>query len=551
MEPVKLPLKVLQGKPERLHDEELRESSFAVAKELSDFLASTLGPQSLQKMIVEDEGRNFIISSDGKTIMQRFDLMQFRAKHPVAVLFRELSKTQDYDVGDGTTTTVVLAGELLDEARKLVSMGLHPNIIADGYKMAVDKALEILEELAFEATDDILYKVARTAIDTKYLEVAEELSKIVVEAVKIISDGGKKEANPEDVHVARKGGKEAASTTLFRGIILEKSFLHEDMPKRVENVRVAVIDAPLTVKPEEGMFASHYLYSTRAKSLEDVLLQAEYEREILREKVKRIKDAGADVIISRRLIDKRLVKTLLGLNMVAIQAVPTGQILERIAKAVNARIVTNISEISEDDLGYAEYIEEVKFPDKSTFVFIKGTNPKSVTIFLRGGAQHTLSDFARAVNDGLHAVAKALNKKVLPGGGAVEVELALRLRKFAMSDATKRQLAISAFADALEVIPKTLARNSGRDPLSILLELRKEHANGNLNYGYDARAREIRDVVEAGILESLRLKEMVIKGAYEAALIVLRSDDILYGDVLRARIEEEEKKRGSYSSVRK
>ncbi|MHC1585899.1 MAG: thermosome subunit alpha [Candidatus Syntropharchaeia archaeon] len=540
---LKLPLDVLQGEPRFLSQEELRMSNFTVAKELSDFFSSILGPKSLQKMIVEQDSFAYIITSDGKTVLQRFDLAQFKAKHPVAVLFRELSKTQDYDLGDGTTSAIILAGELLDKAGKLISSGVHPNIVAEGYKMAYEKCIQICDELSHPVDDEILLKVAETAIDTKYTAfLKEKLARYVVDAIKRVSrEGGR--VDPDDVHIEKKGGEEVPSTVLYPGFIIEAKFVHPHMPKRMEDVKIALIDVPLTVKPREGLFSEISHYNVKIDDADDIKTHIEQEKKVLMGFFEKIKESGANVVISRKSIDRRLYSVFASQEMIAIQHLPTRWDLEKLRRAIGAKIVSDINSISPDDLGHAELIEEKKYPDRSTYVFIKTPDARTATIFLRGGAWHVISESARAVDDALHAVACAINDRILPGGGAIEIQMAQILKKYAYSEKTKRQLAILAFAEALESIPKILARNSGKDPILVLLDLRSRHSTGRTNDGFDANEKKIVDAMEKKIVDPLEMKKGIIKGAYETAQIILRSDDIIYGEVMQSRIEKEIKKK--------
>ncbi len=541
----KMPLDILQGEAEKSAGEDMQTSIFAVAKEFSDFMASTLGPQSLHKMIVEQDRWAYIVTSDGETILQRFDLMQFKAKHPVARLMVELSKAQDYDLGDGTTSTVVLAGHLLKEAEKLVLMGLHPNTIAQGYKVALKQALVYAKELASPTTRDNLLRVAMTALDTKYTSVSkEQLSKMVVEAIMRVSNDGKERADPKDVHLVRRKGTGVLHSTLYHGFIVEKKMLDDSMPERMENAKVAVIDVPLTVKRYAGIFGDNPLHEVEIKDVDGLKAHREEEKAILMDMFVKLRDVGADCVISRKLIDHRIGRWMAKEGIIGIQAIPTKDDLKRLSKAVGARIISDLETIREEDLGFADSIEEKRYPDKETLIFIRNKHANTVTILLRGGAHHVISEVERGMKDAIHATSNALNGGwILPAGGACEVAIAERLRRYALTLSDKRQLAVQAFADALEGIPRTLITNSGMDQVKILMDLRRTQREKGPSYGFDANIREIRDMMEAGIIEPLSLKESVYKGAFETADTLLRSESVIYGRVFESRIKNELRKK--------
>ncbi|MHC1565345.1 MAG: thermosome subunit beta [Candidatus Syntropharchaeales archaeon] len=541
----KMPLDILQGEAEKTDGEEIQASIFAVAKEFSDFMASTLGPQSLHKLIVEQDRWAYIITSDGETILQRFDLMQFKAKHPVARLMVELSKTQDYDLGDGTTSTVVLAGNLLREAEKLISIGLHPNTVAAGYKFALKRALIHARELASPATSEDLFRVAMTALDTKYATVSKEpLSRMVVDAVMKVSDGGRTRADPKDIHVVKRKGTGVFNSTLFHGFIIEKSMLNESMPERMEAAKIAVIDLPLTVKRYAGIFGDNPLYEIEIKDIEGLKIHREEEKGILMRMFSKLKNVGADCVISRKLIDPRVGRWMADAGIIGVQGIPSRDDLKRLSRAVGANIISDLDTISSNDLGSANLVEVKKYPNKETLIFIENEAAGTVTILLRGGAHHVLSEVERAMKDAVHSTSSALNDGgILPAGGACEVYIAARLKKDALALGDKRQLAVEAFATALEGIPRTLVRNSGLDQIKLIMDLRREQNENGSNYGFDANSRQIRDMKEAGIIESLSIKESIYKGAFETADILLRSESIITGMVFESRIESELKKK--------
>ncbi|MDY6957987.1 MAG: TCP-1/cpn60 chaperonin family protein, partial [Halobacteriota archaeon] len=349
----KLPLDLYPREMKRISPEEVKASNFSVAKEFADYISSTFGPQSAQKAIVSSDSNYYTISSDGKTILQRFDLVEFKAKHPVAQLMVELAKSTDDEVGDGTTSSVILAGELLKGAEKLIDQGLHPTIVANGFRNATDMATKLLEDLAKPVdTDEMLLKVARTSLDTKYIsalpekkEGLESLANMVVEAIKIVADDEGR-ANPDDVHIVKKSGGNIFDTTVFSGDILEKEMLHPSMPKSLKDARIAVIDTPLMVTRYDGLFAENKQVSVKASGFTQYRSQKSGEKEMLLKMVQKIIDAGANVIISRKFIDERLGKPLADKGIIAIPTIPTREDLSMVAGACGATIVSDLDMIS-------------------------------------------------------------------------------------------------------------------------------------------------------------------------------------------------------------
>ncbi len=546
----KLPLNLYPEKMRKISQDESKASNFSVAKEFACFMASTLGPQSAQKVIVGSDFQQYILTSDGKTILQRFDLAEFKATHPVAQLMVELAKSTDDEVGDGTTSSVILAGALLTKAERLIDMGLHPNIVSEGYKKATTKAIEIMEALAIPVkNDDMLKKVARTSIDTKYMvpgsgkqkqKESKSLADTVLSAVHKVSESknGVITADPDNVHVVKKGGADIFDTMLFSGFIVEKEALHPSMPKYLENVKVAVLDVPLTVKRYDGLFGDLSSCSVKMDSVEQYKSQKGDERSVLYDTVGKIADLGVGLIISRKLMDEKIGKPLSDRGIIAIPAIPTKEDLNRLSKACGARIVSDIGQMTSDDLGFADSVRQKRYPDRTVHIFVETKKANSATILLRGGIAHALSDIARAVHDALHTTANAYNNEILPGGGATEMYISAQLKRYALSIKTKKQLAVTAFAEALEVIPQTLAKNCGADPISVITDLRKDHAAGNKYMGFDTIRRKIVNMVDNGIVESLITKKQIFKGADETSRIIMLSDDIIYGNVFQDRIEE-------------
>lgn len=544
----KLPLNLYPEKMRKISHDESKASNFSVAKELACFMASTLGPQSAQKVIVGSDFQHYILTSDGKTILQRFELAEFKARHPVAQLMVELAKSTDDEVGDGTTSSVILAGALLTKAERLIDLGLHPNIVSEGYKKATLKSIEIMEALAIPVkNDDMLRKVARTSIDTKYMlsgtkkqKESKSLADVVLSAVHKVeeSKNGEITANPDNVHIVKMGGEDIFDTLLFSGFIVEKEALHPSMPKYLEDVTVALLDVPLTVKRYDGLFGEISNCGVEMDSVKQYKSQKDDEKSVLYDTVNKITDLGAGLIVSRKLMDESIGKMLSDKGIIAIQAIPTKEDLNLLSRACGAKIISDIEQMTKDDLGFADSVRQKRYPNRTVHVFIETKKANSATILLRGGIAHALSDIARAVHDSLHTTANAYNSKILPGGGATEMYISAQLKKYALSIKTKKQLAVKAYAEALEVIPQTLAKNCGIDPISAITDLRKDHALGNKYRGFDTIQKKIVNMVDNGIVESLVTKKQIFKGADETSRIIMLSDDIIYGNVLEGRIEE-------------
>lgn len=522
---------------ESLRGDESRISKFSAAREIADYMKMTLGPNSLQKVIMLSDA-SFILTSDGKTILQRFDLQEFRAKHPVAQLFVELCKTMDYEMGDGTTSAVVLAGELLKNAERLIDEGLNPIIIDDGYKKATRVAIELIESIALTADDDMVRRAARTAFCTKY--VSDDIPDVVVDAVRMTEENGK--VDPEMVHVVKKAGEDMSSTKLFNGFIIEKEILHASMPKRIEDARVAVLDIPITVKRYDGLFgdAPGGQCTVRIDDVGQRSVQRENEDAIIGKIIGKIEEVGANFVVSRKRVDVRIGKRFADAGIAVVHYLPTKEDLEKLSKACGARIISDIDSLREEDLGFASLVEERRYADRTVHIFVETKNARSATVLIRG-VQRILTDLSRAVHDAVWSTANVINGKIIPGGGATEMFLSMELRRYALSVKTKKQLAINAFADALEVIPRTLAKNCGLDPISAILELRKVHREGKLYHGIDSITKRITDVLEEGIIEPSETKIRILKGSSETSRTIILSDDIVHGEVLQERIEEESK----------
>jgi thermosome len=489
----------------------------------------------MDKMLVDSLG-DITITNDGAAILKEIEV-----EHPAAKMMVEVAKTQDDMVGDGTTTAVVLAGELLKKAEELLDQNIHPTVIVSGYRKAAQKAAEILEKISMTVDindKETLKKVALTSMGSKAVGTAREhLAEIAIEAVKQIAEkrGENWIADIDNVQVIKKEGKSLHDTELVRGIILDKEVVHAGMPKRVEKARIALLNCPLEIEKTE--------FSAEIRIRDPLQMKAflDKETDMLRGMVEKIKRAGANVVICQKGIDDMAQHFLAKEGILAVRRAKESD-MEKLAKATGGRIVTNLDDLKPEDLGYAELVEERKIGEDK-MVFIEGCrDPRSVSILIRAGLERMVDEAERAMHDALSVVSDVIEKnKVVPGGGAVEAELAKELRRYAAQIGGREQLAIEAFAEALEIIPKTLAENAGLEPIDIMVELRSAHekTDGHV-YGVDVFSGKVVNMYEKGVIEPLIVKEQAIKSATEAASMILRIDDV----IAAAKPKEEEKGKG-------
>jgi thermosome len=472
----------------------------------------------MDKMLVDTMG-DVVITNDGVTILKEMDI-----EHPAAKMMVEIAKTQDAEVGDGTTTAVVVAGELLKQAEALLDQEIHPTVIASGYRDATDKAVEILKSMAVKVTtkdDDLLRKIAITAMTGKGSQSArDELAVIAVEAVKsVVDEDGT--VDTDNITVEKKVGGGITDSQLVGGVVVDKERLHPNMPKSVTDAKIALINAAVEIEKTE---VDAKIQITSPDQLQAFLDQEEV---MLKDMVENIVKTGANVVFAQKGIDDLAQHFLAKAGIYTVRRVKKSD-MEKLARATGARVATSIHELTKDDLGKAGLVEERKIgDDKMTFVE-QCTNPKSVSIILRGGTEHVVDELERAMNDALRVVGVVVEDKMLvPGGGAPEVELALRLRAYASTVGGREQLAIEAFADAMEIIPKTLAENAGLDQIDSLVALRSAHEKGMKSAGLDMDTGKPVDMLKLGVVEPLRVKTQAIQSAAEAAVMILRIDDVI------------------------
>ncbi len=517
------PIFILPENVSRIMGRDAQRNNIMAARLVAETIKSTLGPRGMDKMLVDGMG-DIIVTNDGVTILEEMQI-----EHPAAKMIVEIAKTQEAEVGDGTTTAVVLAGELLKNAEKLLDQEVHPTVIARGYRLAEKRANEILREIAIKIDKDdreLLKQIAMTAMTGKGAEVAKEkLADIIVDAILQVSEDvdGKIKVDLDNIKLEKKKGKSIDETEMIKGIVLDKEIVHSDMPKKVKNAKIALIDCALEIKNPET--------DTKININSPDQLQAflEQEERMLKGMVDKIKKSGANVVLCQKGIDDTVQYYLAIEGIMAARRVKKSD-MDKLAKATGAKVVSNLSELKEKDLGGAKLVEEVKEGKESEgMIYVRDCpNPKAITILAKGGTEHVVSEVERAMKDGLGDVAASLTEqRIVPGGGAIEIETAKRLREFAQGMKGREQLAIEEFALALESIPRILAENAGLDPIDIITELKARHERGEMNAGIDVHNAGIRDVFAAGIIEPLKIKTQAVTSASEVTNLILRIDDVV------------------------
>ena len=502
---------------QRIMGKDAQRNNIMAARMVAEIVKTTLGPKGMDKMLVSSTD-DIIVTNDGVTILEEMQI-----DHPAAKMMVEIAKTQESEVGDGTTTAVMLAGKLLENAEKLLDKKIHPTVITKGYRIASEKSQEILLDLALRITaedDDVLKQIAMTAMTGKGAEDAKEkFSEIIVKAIKQIETNGK--INLKDIKIEKVKGDGIKDTELISGVIIDKERVSHDMPFVVKDAKIALIDFPLEIKNPE---IDTKISITSPEQLHNFVMQEERE---IKEMVEKVKLSGANVLFCQKGIDDFAQYLLAKNNIYACRRVSRSD-MEKISKATGGRIVGNLNELNPFELGNAQKVEEVKKGD-SALTYIQGCqNPKSLTILIHGGTEHVIDEMERAIKDGLGDVSCALQSGlIVPGGGAIEIELSKRLREFSQGLTGREQLAVEEFASALEFIPITLAENAGLDPIDILTELKSRHDSGEKNAGLNLFTNKIENVLEARIIEPLKIKSQAINSSSEVAIMILRIDDVI------------------------
>ncbi len=516
------PVLILKEGTSRKRGKEAQTNNIMAAKVIAEVLRTTLGPRGMDKMLIDGLG-DITITNDGAAILDEIDV-----QHPAAKMMVEVAKTQDDMVGDGTTTAVILAGELLRKAEDLLAQNIHPTIIVQGYRKAVDKAIEALGKLAIKVDIDdreTLKKVSMTSMGSKAVgDARSHLSDITIDAVKLIAEkrGDKTLADIDNIQRVKKEGKSLYDTQLIKGIIIDKEIVHAGMPKQVENAKIALIDSPLEVEKTE--------FSAEIRIRDPTQMQAFLDKEatIIKDMVTKVKKSGATVLFCQKGIDDMAQHFLAKEGIIAARRVKQSD-MEKLARATGGKIITKLDDLNSDDLGEAGLVEERKVGDDKMIFVEKCKEPRSVAILIRAGLERMVDEADRAMNDALSVVADVVeDNEIVAGGGATESEIAKVLHGYATKVGGREQLAIEAFADSLEIVPKTLAENAGLESIDILVGLRAAHEkkNGHL-MGVDVFKGEIVNSYEAGVVEPLKVKEQAMKSAGEVASMILRIDDVI------------------------
>lgn len=523
------PVLILKEGSTRARGREAQRNNLNAAITLAEIVRSSLGPRGMDKMLVDSLG-DVTITNDGATILKEMEI-----EHPAAKMMVEVAKSTDVEAGDGTTSAVVLAGELLKKAEELLDMDVHPTIVVDGYRRAAGMALQFMKEIAQEVnpTDrEMLKFIAITSLRSKIVrEYSDQLAEIAVDAILKVAreENGKYNVRLDDVKVEKKAGGSVMETKLVNGIVLDKEIVHSGMPRKIVNAKIAILNSPLEIEKTE------FDAKISIERPEQIKAFLDEEQKILKEMVDRIVEAGANVVLCQKGIDDIAQHYLAKAGIIAVRRVKESDV-EKASKATGARVVTSLNDLTRDDLGYAGLVEERKVGEDKWVFIEQCKDPRSVTILIRGGTEKMVDEAERALHDALSVVKDVVTYPyIVAGAGAPEIEVAMRVRKKAETVAGKEQLAILRFADAFESIPSALAENAGMDPIDIIAELRKHHESGNKWYGIDIASKKTSDSWAAKVIEPLLVKEQVVKSASEAASMVLKIDDVIAAGKLKEK----------------
>ncbi len=516
-----VPVLILKEGSNRSRGKEAQHTNIDAAKIVAESVRSALGPKGMDKMLVDSFG-DVTITSDGRTILDEMDV-----QNPAAKMLVEVAKAQDNEAGDGTTSAVIIAGELLNKGQELLDKNIHPTVVTDGYKLAQEKALEVLEKIAIPVDikkQDYLKKAAITSMASKLVaEHKEYLADLVVKAMLAVAEKENSHymADVDDVRVEKKTGESLRDTALINGIAIDKEIVSSSMPKRVEKAKIALLDASLEIEKTE------YDAKLSIESPGQIEAFLKQEETMLRDMTEKIAKSGANVVVCQKGIDDMVQHFLARKGIVAIRRAKKSD-MEKIAKATGANIVNNIESLTAKDLGEAALVEERKIAeDKMTF--IEGCkHPKAVTILIRGSSPRMNNETERSLHDALCVVRDLIQEpKIVAGGSAPELEMAKTLKQYAETLPGREQLAVKAFADGLEIITNTLSENAGLDPIDILSELRSRHEKGETWAGIEVLSGKVQDMSKAGVFEPLTVKKQIIKSAAEAAMMILKIDDVI------------------------
>jgi len=517
-----VPILILKEGTERKKGKDAQRNNIAAAKAVAEAVRTTLGPKGMDKMLVDSLG-DVTITNDGATILDTIDI-----EHPAAKMIVEVAKTQDDKVGDGTTTSVIIAGELLNLAEELIEQSVHPSIIFRGYRKALVKSKQILQDLAIKIENNdtqTLLKVAETSMNSKVIAgVKNHFAEIAVRAVSQIKEerGGKTVIDLDQIQIIKKAGKSLIDTNIIDGIIVDKEIVHPMMPKSIRNAKIALISSSLEVEKTE------FDAEIRIQTPDQINKFLEEESKMLKSRVNKLKDVGVNVVFCQKGIDDKAQNFLAQENIITIRRVKRSD-MEKLARATHAKIINNIFEVTSDDLGKAGKVEEKKIGDDNMIFVSECDDPKAVSILIRAGIEHLVDEAERMLHDALSVVRAAIeNPYILPGGGASEIELAKRLRAYAQSIGGREQLAIEVYANALEIIPKTLVENAGYNPVDLIVELRSKHESESGNsYGINISLGKPDNMENLGIIEPLMILTQALQSATEVASMILKIDDVI------------------------
>lgn len=516
------PVLILKEGSSQVKGNEAQRNNIYAAKLISEIAKTSLGPRGMDKLLVDSLG-DVTITNDGATILKEIDV-----QHPAAKMLVEISKTTDNEVGDGTTSAVVLAGALLERAEDLINKDVHPTVIVDGYRKAAEKSLEILDEISLKIKPNdkpSLNRVAQTSMQTKLVaDNSSLLASIVVDALLLVADKSGDETYKVDidnVKVEKKPGGSTSDTKLVKGIVLDKEVVHPGMRKRIDGAKIALINSPLEIEKTE------FSAEIRINDPSQMKKFLEEENSMLSAMVEKINSVGANVLICQKGIDDVAQSFLAKNNVLSVRRAKESD-MTKLARATGARIVTNLEDLTEKDLGAAQLVEERKV-ETDKWVFIEGCkNPKAVSILVRGGSQRIVDEAERSIHDAVMVVKDVLEKPaIVAGGGAPEAEISARLREFSSKLSGREQLAVLKFADSIESIPLTLAENAGMDPIDTQVEVRAKHGQGKKWFGINVKSSKVSDMMADDVVEPVAVKEQIIRSATEAASMILRIDDVI------------------------
>jgi thermosome len=515
------PIIILKEGTKREKGKGAQANNIMAARAISDAVKSTLGPKGMDKMLVDSMG-DVVVTNDGATILKEIDV-----EHPAAKMIVEVAKSQDEECGDGTTSAVILTGELLKYAGELIEQNIHPTVITRGFKLGAEKAVETLNKMAMPIKPNdkkTLRNIAMTSMASKGASSAKEiLADVVVDAVTSVVEKsqGKTYVDMDNIQIQKKQGGSIQDTDIIKGIILDKERVHEGMPKQIKNGKIALLNAALEIKKTE--------VDARIQIQDPTQLQAFLDEEegMLKKMVEKVKKSGANVLVCQKGIDDMAQHFLAKHGIYSVRRAKKSD-MEKLSKATGAKIVANLDDLSAKDLGIAGNVEERKIgEDKMTFI-TDCKNPKAVSILIRGSTEHVVDELERGMHDALFVVKVALEDgKMTPGGGAAATSIAMTLREYATSVGGREQMAIEAFANAVEIVPKTLAENAGLDPIDMMIEMRRMHKKGTKFAGIDVLNGKVSDMIKLNVIEPLRVSVQEIQASSEAATMILRIDDVI------------------------